>query len=187
MSEYTKYFIVKSSSEEEVKQQLHKAKIISIVDADTVDYWFNEKYKRNGTYNWVVVSAPATMKGPDGEYKYENQFEKLQQIFDTVIFFFQEEDGSQWFLNIKTADHVIFKEFEQDKNTLFTDLEKQVISTCFNHLFEILMPLLQPGKAHEFLNFVGIPYMEMNDQDLVPANSKFFDNSYSILANEFDD
>ena len=38
MSEYTKYFIVKSSSEKTVKQKLNDAKINSIVDSDKEKY-----------------------------------------------------------------------------------------------------------------------------------------------------
>lgn len=60
MSEYTKYFIVKSSSEVEVQQKLNDAKIQSLVDPDKERYWFMDQYKNeNKRLNWVAVNAPA--------------------------------------------------------------------------------------------------------------------------------
>ncbi|MFV0407890.1 MAG: hypothetical protein ACK5LN_13900 [Propioniciclava sp.] len=44
MSEYTKYFAVKASSEREVQDRLNKAKIKSVVDADKTDYWFSTDF-----------------------------------------------------------------------------------------------------------------------------------------------
>jgi len=59
MSEYIKYFIVKSDSENEVKEKLNKSKIISIVDSGMNEFYFLEKYKKVPKSNWVTVHAPA--------------------------------------------------------------------------------------------------------------------------------
>jgi len=56
---------------------------------------------------------------------------------------------------------------------------------CFDKRFEDLQAFLQPGKAADFLNYVGIPYMEMNDQDKL--SPQLFGDKFSLLADELTD
>ncbi|MGB4775248.1 MAG: hypothetical protein WBP45_08750 [Daejeonella sp.] len=184
MSEYTKYFAIKSSSEQEVKNKLNVSKIISIVDADIADYWFLDEYKRNGDYSWVVVSAPA-ISGFDhnSQFYYTHQFDNLKGIFDDFIFFFQEEDRINWSIKLKSNNNIIEKIFYSDDMISFNDEEKDIFSKCFDKKFIDLEQFLLPGKSAEFLNYIGIPYMEMNDQDKLQTTIIKREN-YSILASE---
>lgn len=185
MSEYTNYFVVKSSSEQEVQNKLNNAKIKSVVDADKTDYWFSANYTRNGVYHWVVVSAPANSGFDNGHFIYNDQFDKIANVFNTLILFFQEEDFSNWKIKVKTGNTIVEKQFEENKETVFSENEEKLFSQCFDDDFLNLKPLLQAGKSADFLNFVGIPYMEMNDQDKIPA--QMLGNQYALLADELID
>ncbi len=185
MSEYTNYFAVKSSSEQEVQNKLSAKKIKSVVDADKTDYWFAANYKRNGIYNWVVVSAPANSGFYNGEFFHSNQFDEIGNVFDTLILFFQDEDLTNWNLKAKIDNTIVEKLFASDKETMFSENEKKLFSKCFDRDFNNFNPFFHAGKGAEFLNFVGIPYMEMNDQDKLPI--QMFGDKYSLLADELTD
>lgn len=185
MSEYTNYFAVKSSTEQEVQNKLSLKKIKSVVDADKTDYFFSTNYLRNGVYNWVVVSAPANSGFDNGHFFHCDQFDEIGAVFDTFILFFQEEDFTNWNLKVKVNNTIIEKQFISDEETLFSESEKNLFSMCFDKNFIDLQPFLQAGKGADFLNFVGIPYMEMNDQDKLPT--QMFGDKYSLLADELID
>lgn len=185
MSEYTNYFAVKSSSEQEVQNKLSVKKIKSVIDADKTDYWFTTNYTRNGIYNWVVVSAPANSGFDNGQFFHCDRFDEIGAVFDTLILFFQEEDFTNWNLKVKVNNTIVEKQFISDKETVFSESEKNLFSTCFDKNFIDLQAFLQAGKSADFLNFVGIPYMEMNDQDKLPI--QMFGDKYSLLADELTD
>ncbi len=182
MSKYTNYFVVKCSSEQEVQRKLDIAKIRSVVDADKTDYWFSTNYVRNGTYNWVAVSAPANSGFENGLFFYSDQFDKIGAIFETFLHFFQEEDLTNWNIKVKVENSIILKHFTTDKETVFSNNEKVLFSKCFDKVFTDFEPFLQAGKSSDFLNFVGIPYMEIHDQDKLPI--QMFGDKYSLLADE---
>ena len=182
MSEYTRYFVVKSSSEEEVQSALNAARINSVVDADKNDYWFSPEYKRSGSHDWVVVAAPADSGFQDNRYVHEDQFNRMAAVFQTLILFFQEEDMTNWSLKLKAAGTVVEKQFHSNKTVEFSEAEKSLFAGCFGRSFDEMRPLLKAGKASDFLNSVGIPYMEMSDQDKIPAS--LFKNKHSLLAAE---
>lgn len=185
MSEYTKYFAVKSSSEQDVQSKLNSNKIKSVVDADKADYFFSEDCKRNGVWNWVVVSAPANSGFSNGQFFYSDQFDQIGNIFSTYIFFYQDQDFTSWRLKIKIDNTIIEKQFKTGTESLFSENEKVMFATCFDKSFKELEPFLLAGKAAAFLNSVGIPYMEMNDQDLLP--DQMFTEKYSIFVDEIVD
>ncbi len=185
MSEYTKYFAVKSSSSKEVRGKLNQSKILSIVDDDSDDYFFEKKYKRNGLIAWVAVTAPP-VSGSDtfGNYFQTDQFENFEKLFEEYVLFFQEEDAVDWILKVKSGDNVIEKSFEEAHKTEFSDKDKGVFSKCFERPFGEMEKLLIAGKAADFLNFVGIPYLEMNDQDKCWLEAS--GEKYSFYAEEID-
>lgn len=185
MSEYTNYFAVRSADEQEVQRRLNAAQIRSVVDADKTGFWFSPPFKRSGDYNWVVVSAPANSGFENEIFFYRDQFEEIGHIFDTLIHFFQEEDMTRWTLKLKTGKTVIEKQFTPAEEIAFTENETALFSACFDKSFRDIQPFLQPGKAADFLNAVGIPYMEMNDQDKLP--DQLFGDRYALLAGEITD
>jgi len=184
MSEYTQYFAVKSSSEITVQEILNKAQIVSIVDADKDRFFFSKEYKKAEGYDWVSISCPAS-KGYDinSNYTYTHQADNLKGIFDELIYFFQEENMIDWLIELKYFDKVIKKRIYSNEEILFSDSEKEIFSKCFNKSFNDLESLLLPKKGPDFLNFIGIPYMELNDQDLI-RESIAKDNKYAFLPNE---
>ena len=185
MSEYTNYFAVKSSSEQDVLNKLTVARIKSVVDADKTDFWFSSGYIRNGIYNWVTVSASANSGFDNGQFFYKDQFDNIGNLFDILVLFFQEEDLTNWNMKVKIENSIIEKQFVSDKETVFSENEKAHYSRCFDREFTSLKPLLQAGKSAGFLNFVGIPYMEMNDQDKL--SPQLFNDKYSLLSDELND
>lgn len=182
MSEYTNYFAVKATSEKEVQVKLDAAKVRSVVDADKDDYWVNPIYQRKGAYQWVTVSAPANSGFENSNFFYENQFEKISTVFQTLIHYFQAEDMESWSIKVKHKYVVVEKLFSLGNHPIFTEDEKLLFSQCFDKDFFVLNKFLQASKGAEFLNFVGIPYMEMNDQDQIEIHT--FNDRYSLLANE---
>jgi len=185
MSEYTNYFAIKSSSEKKVQNKLSVKKIKSVVDADLNDFWFSPNYKRNGIYNWVVVSAPANSGFDNDQFFYNDQFNEMGAIFDTLILFFQEENFTNWRMKVKIENTIIEKKFVSNEETMFSENEKELFFKCFNQNFVDLLPFLKAGKGAEFLNFVGIPYIEMNDQNKI--STQIFDKQYALLASEISD
>jgi hypothetical protein len=169
MSEYTNYFIVKSSSEEEVRNELNSKEIVSVVNADQSDFWFADKYKRGGKYKWVTITTPGSLQ-------------QLKAIFDTVVLFFQDENFMDWRITLTDGNEFIEKVFTSTVITEFSDNDKMVLSSCFEKPFDEIESFLQSGKAAEFLNLVGIPYMEMNDQSLLSL--QITDGQYSFLSEE---
>jgi len=210
MSEYTQYFILKSSLELEVKQKLNKAKIISVIDSDKERFGFTEKYNNTDGLDWIIVSAPADSgfvykesfkpedelieKGSKGsnqmieelskhkEFYCKNKFEDICKIFKIVIFFFEEENASDWSMHVKYDSGILFKKFYAGKNALFTEEEKHAMEQVFEKDFSSLQPFLAPGKSNDFLNFNGISYQHMNNQDLIELDS--VDGKYSFLVSE---
>lgn len=185
MSEYTQYFIVKSSSELEVKQKMNKAKILSIIDSDKKMYWFTDEYKNKNASNWIVVSAPADSGFKNGEFYYKDKFEDISKIFEIVIFFFEEENASDWRIHLKHDKGILFKEFYAGKDIPFTETEKQIMEEVFEKEFKHLERFLKPGKSADFLNFNGISYMEMNNQNQLGITND--NENYSFLASELGD
>ena len=181
MSEYTKYFIIKSSSENEVKQKLNDAKIHSIVDSDKERYWFMDEYKHKDL-NWIVVDAPPDSGFEDGSFYYRDKFEELSKIFNTVIFFFEEENANEWQIQIKNNAVLFSKDFYNGKLIEFTEREKFIIADVFECEFNTIERFLKPGKSANFLNFNGIPYMQMNNQD--HSTHEIINGNYSILSSE---
>ena len=183
MSEYTKYFAVKSSSKEEVRRKLNDAKIKSIVDADIQDFWFSSKYKRGGHYSWVVVCAPSDFNFDEiGNFSHSDVFSELKKVFNDCIMFFQEENMIDWNIKIKSGNEFIEKGFEKNQKTIFDENDRRIFSKCFDKNFADMEPLLKGGKSSEFLNFVGIPYMEMNDRDMIHLEAT--DEKYSFFSEE---
>lgn len=185
MSEYTRYFAVKSSSEGEVQNKLRLKKVKSVVDADRTDFWFAANDTRNGIYNWVVVSAPADAGFDNDQFYYRDQFEVIGDVFETMLLFFQAEDFADWRLKIKVNNTIVEKKFSSDEETVFGEADKNIFTLCFDKRFEDFQAFLQPGKAADFLNYVGIPYMEMNDQDKL--SPQLFGDKFSLLADELTD
>ena len=184
MSEYTQYFIVKEDSEADVKKRLNNSKTTSIVDSDKDKYWFFDIYKNQTTPNWIVVTAPPESGTIDGQYKYENKFSTMCNIFETVVLFFEEENGSDWKLDIFFKGTLLSKNIYAEKIVAFTPIEKQLMESVFETEFIEMAPFLIPGKSVYFLNAMGIPYMQMNDQDY--CNIEPTDTNYSFLASELD-
>lgn len=110
---------------------------------------------------------------------------KLELFLTHLFFFFQEEDFTNWNLKVKVNNAIFEKQFISDKETVFSESEKNLFSMCFDKNFIDLQAFLQAGKGADFLNFVGIPYMEMNDQDILPT--QMFGDKYSLLADELTD
>ncbi len=182
MSEYTQYFIVKAASENNVKQHLNEAKIASIVDPDKEKYWFEDAHKKQNTPNWIVVTAPPESGTIDGQYCYENKFNAICTIFETVILFFEEENASDWSLDIYCKGTLLSKKHYSGKNIDYTSSEKIIMEDVFEIEFDKMAPLLGPGKSAPFLNTIGIPYMQMNDQDNCSIETTA--TNYSFLASE---
>ena len=183
MSEYTKYFAVKGNSEQIVRDKLNQSKIVSIVDADVSDFWFDEKYKRNGKYNWVVVSAPATTGFSNGVFTYQNKFDALCEIFDDFILFFQDQNFTDWSIEVYSKKERFLVEIYQGKKLEISDKQIKILENLFNKSWSDIKPLLKIKQSYEFLNFVGIPYFEMNDQDQVPS-SVVQGERFSVLGSE---
>jgi hypothetical protein len=178
MSEYTNYFAVKADSKQFVKCKLNEAKILSIINADESDFWFADEYKRNGKIQWVTVEAPAIFID-----EYKDRFNDLKSLFANLMWFFQEENGRDWRALIYSNNTEISITVYENEVVSFTDTEMTVISSLFSKDFTEIKPLLYPGKGSEFLNFVGVPYMEMSDQNQIPE-SIIRDNQYSFLVDE---
>jgi hypothetical protein len=184
MSEYTNYFVVKSNSENDVKKKLNNAKINSIISVDTKDYCFTKNYKRNGKYNWIVVTAPPE-SGVDenGDFFFQDQFDNFETLFDTFILYHQDENFSDWSLKLKLEDTIIEKNFNTGTEIIFSDKERDLFTKCFDKEFTEIKEMLAKGSGI-FLNYVGIPYMEMNDQNIVRLEK--FENNYSVLDSELE-
>lgn len=183
MSEYTKYFAVKSNSEKDVREKLNQANILSIVNADKDDYWFTDDTKRNGIYQWVTVDAPANSGFKNGEFFYEERFDDLGKLFDVFLLFFQEEDLVDWSLDIKCLEYKKTIKVYRDEKIDLSNKDIEFLENVFDKKWSELKPFLTPEMGMEFLNFVGIPYMEMDDQDKVDESIVAGD-TYSILASE---
>ena len=184
MSEYTQYFAVKSSSETTVQEVLSKAQIVSIVDADKERFFFSKKYKNSEGYDWVSISCPASKSYDiNSNYTYTHQADNLKGIFGELIYFFQEENMIDWLIELKYFDQVIKKRIYSNEEIHFSDSEKEIFSKCLNKSFNDLESLLLPKKGSDFLNFVGIPYLELNDKDLIPQGIAN-DGKYAFLPNE---
>ncbi|MGR8930780.1 MAG: hypothetical protein ACU836_09080 [Gammaproteobacteria bacterium] len=191
MSEYTQYFAVRASSGRSVKDKLQAAKVLSLVDDDSDDYGFLPEYKRHGNIQWVAVLAPALW-----EPTYRSRLEDIRRIFESGILFFQEENCRDWSLSLWHNGDAIEKKFydyeegyeddEEYEEIHFSDAEKRLISNLFHKDFGELEPLMQPGNAERFLNFVGIPYMELNDQNQVRSGIAK-EGEYSILVEDISD
>lgn len=179
MSEHTNYYIVQATSESEVQVMLENARLRSLIDADKEDYWFMEQYKRNGSYNWVVVAAPADSGFRDGTFFYEPQFDRMAQLFKIVVHFFQETHAGAWKITIAANGMQCKVVNEPGKEAQLTEGDKLFLAQCFGKCFTELSPFLRAGKSWDFLNSIGIPYMEMTDQDKLPT--EFFINRYSLL------
>ncbi len=179
MSEYTKYFIVKSNSENEVKEKLNKSKIISIVDSCREKHWFSDGFKIPEKCNWFPIFAPAISgfktAGLVQSFYYQDRFEELKELFE-------EENAIDWKIDLKFKDKLMSKEFYSEQKIEFNNEEKQLLEEIFNAKFIELESLLKPGLSMEFLNFNGIPYMQMGDQDKTSINAK--GENYSFLASE---
>lgn len=184
MSGYTNYYIVQATSETEVQVVLEDARIKSLIDADKDDYWFTERYKRNGNYNWIVVAAPANSGFKDGMFFYETQFDKISQYFKIVAHFFQEEHMGVWRIEIAANGIQCKIVNEPGSETKVTENDKLFLSQCFGKNFSDLAPFLKSGSSADFLNFIGIPYMEMTDQDKLPM--ELFLNRYSLLESDIE-
>lgn len=185
MSEYTKYFVVKAASEDEVHTKLENAKIRSIVDADLQGLGFAEDYTRDEV-NWVVVSAPGESRFEDGQFDYSDQFDKLKKLFPCFILFFEEENGIDWMLSIHYKGQVIEKLFYMDRDFEFTEEERHFFEKVFDAEFDLLEPNLLPNGGLDFLNMVGIPYFQRNDQDDIPMDM-FDDLGFSLLVDQISD
>ena len=191
MSENTNYFAVKSSSAIEVQRKLNAAKVLSVVDEDVHGYWFSAKYPKTGN-KWVVVTAPSQLNVVDGEVSTTDIYNAIQDvstrvrgIFNTVVHFQQAGNSSDWRLKINCGDRVAEKYFSLDEENVFAEADKIVFTKCFDKNFMEMETLLQSGTGADFLNFVGIPYMEMNDQNKV--NLKSLNNQYSVFLEQIFD
>ena len=168
MSETTNYFAVKANAPTEVRQRLKAANIEAIVDADEADYWFLPASRRGGAIRWVAVSAPAQAGFSDaGVFCYADRFPALAALFPTLLHFRQPGGAAGWWLKVQMAETLLEKEIAPSGDTIFTESEANFLSACFEMPFAQMLPLLQAGKGGEFLNLVGIPFLEMNNQDMV--------------------
>ena len=183
MSEYTNYLIIKSSSENEVKRKLNDAKIRSLVSIDKDGYWFLDKYKDKANSNWVSVSAPADSGFKDGKFYHRDKFQDVCKLFNTVIWFFEEENAKDWSINLKHNDRTLSKKLYSDKNVQFTNTEKLIMEDVFENQFSSFEAFLRPESAADFLNFNGIPYEQMNDQNQMGVDDTENGN-YAILTSE---
>ncbi|MCC6338336.1 MAG: hypothetical protein IT380_30620 [Myxococcales bacterium] len=168
MSEYTRYFAVKSSSAIAVRDVLERAQIKSVVDAaeDGFGFWGRYARERGTPYAWVVVTAPADSGFlEDGQFYHHDRFDHVAELFPVVISFFQEEDMRGWSLKIKTAETVTEWSFYDETSGDLSTADRTVFEEVFERAFEVLAPLLRPRKSSGFLNSVGIAYFEMLDQD----------------------
>lgn len=114
-----------------------------------------------------------------------DKFEDLCKIFNTVIYFFEEENAIDWHIKIKNNNELFSKDFYNGKTIEFTSEEKAIMVDAFECDFNTLEQLLKPGKSADFLNFNGIPFMEMNNQD--HTNHEITNGNYSILVSELKD
>lgn len=173
MSEYTNYYIVRSSDKHIVKSKLNEAKIHSVLDADESQSWFSDNFKSNKPHQWVVVGCPGSVQSED-----------LLKVFDEVFEFYEDEDRKRWFLFLFDNDISLKLFFEEEKFD-FTEQNKKALSRFLNKDFNELQPYLQCGKGGDFLNFMGIPSIQMFDQGLL--RDCYFDTEYSVFSEDFDD
>lgn len=164
---------MKSSSAIAVCETLNDARIKSIVDGE-------------GASSWVTVTAPADSGFRDGQFYYQDRFERLADIFPIMLHFFQEEDMRRWRLKLKCGEAIIEKSFDDDDAGGFTGAEMAVFEEAFGRDFAAMAPLLRVGKAADFLSSVGIPYFEMLDQDH-SARLEFPGGRYAILSEDLVD
>jgi len=181
MSEYTKYFIIKSVSGNEIKEKSNRSKIASIVHSAKEKYRFSDKFKIQEKSKWFPVSAPAIsgFKTPGSieSFFYQDRFDELKRLF--------EENSIDWEVNLKFGEKSISKKIYSEKKIKFNNEEKQILEEMFNSKFSELEPFLKPGKSMGFLNSSGIAYMQMPDQDRNSGNIVNGEN-YSFLASEID-
>jgi len=146
-----------------------------------------EKYKVPKKSNWVTVHAPALsgFKTPGlvESFYYQDRFAELKELFEEIIYFFEEENGIDWKMDLKFKDKLMSKEFYSEQKVGFNNEEKQLLEEMFNSKFSKLEPFLKLGKSADFFNSNGIPYMQMADQDrsAIPIVKG---GNYSFLASE---
>ena len=58
------------------------------------------------------------------------------------------------------------------------------MTDVFECEFTNIEPFLKSGASQDFLNFNGIPYMQMNNQD--HSIREIINENYSILASDLD-
>lgn len=174
MSEYTNYYAVRLSDKHDVRKKLCEAKIYSIVEADEDQSWFLDNFKSNKPYEWVTFGC---LDGGD--------IRQLCGLFDEFIHFDEDEDKLRWDLKLYSKGRTIEFRFDEDKESIFPDAVQEILSGFFNEKFSKMKPYLKYGKGNEFLNSLGIPYVDMFDQGLL--RPYLFEEEYSIFAGDADD
>lgn len=180
MSEYTNYYIIKSSSQSEVQKRLNEAKIHSILSTKWADHWCTEAYKDEVHSKWVLVTAPADRGFKQGSYFHDDKFQDLCKLFGTVIWFFEEENTWGWSIEIKHGTELLSKKLHPDKKIRFSSEEQRIMEKVFDKPFARLFRYLKPRTGGDFLSSNGIMYIQMNDQDHVELNETINGN-YAIF------
>lgn len=191
MSENTNYFAVKSTSAEAVQKKLNAAKILSIVDEDNDGYWFSTQYPKI-FHKWIIVTAPPQIDAEVKEITIQDISDgihetnrKIKENFETTVHFIQPGNSAEWEISIKSGKKEVEKYFSPEEETIFTEDEKNIFSQCFEKDFLEMENLLKPGLGADFLNSVGIPFMEMNDQNKVQIEA--INEQYSFFSNQISD
>lgn len=123
--------------------------------------------------SWVIVEAPiiTAFKIP-GDYStfsvISNPWEKLTRVFNKVIEIYIEEGQKDWSLKVSVEEEE--KEFyfheESHVGTVSREEEESLVKT-FGLSHAELEPVLRPGTPYEFCKRIGLPYLEMEDQDML--------------------
>lgn len=165
MSEYTNYFATKSVSQVELISKLEESEISSIVE---------DLEKEN---NWQIFYCPSSSQDFP-------VWEKIGEKFQKVIELFVEEDRKRWL--IKTSLNGELREFKfySDEKLNFTDDEKKYLSDLFEMEYSQLEEVLAYGKAYEFTKVIGLPYLDIMDQNIFPNH--LFANKKVVLASTLD-
>lgn len=178
MSEYTSYFAVKADEPDNIRRALEAAGLRALVDDVSVG---------PPEPRWTVVEAPhdAGFVDVDGSPVFSVRFdpwETLKATFPFVLHLFIEENGADWRLTVsRRGEAELVLSFSADGAPLaLAELER--VSGFFGVPLDATT--LRVGGAFDFCRAVGLPYLELEDQQHL---GRVLAPGAVVLASELDD
>jgi len=178
LSEHTKYFAVEGVSPADIRETLRANRVVSIVE--------NQPPDDDAAYRWVVVSAPAASGFTDGQFHYASQWPTLIALFERLLFFWMDEGQAGWRLTTADRGRVAEYEFPADVSSCPSREQIARLAEFCDVPSESLRPTLAADKAWEFCRAIGLPYLEMLDQDH-SCGPDYRERGYSFLSSEISD